>query len=682
MEWLAGLRFADVRWLGAGVVFLAIAAMVPQDHVTASPPAPLAPTPLTAKGPVGWDVYRRLDLLPLLPRGVETRQFSSFDRAGRNNDFSHCLQLASDGCVLAEHRGPGEIDSMWFTRDFGDVSRTGAIKIELDGVTVVFSSLQDLVSGRLGAPFVFPLVADALRSSGGNFIAVPMPFRSSMRVITDADPIYYHVTYRVFADADGVRTFDPRDRALDVVARFQAAGSADPKPVQPNATTTSRDVTLEPGGSATLADLGGPGVIDAIQLHVAAAARGLRLQLAFDGVRTVDAPLDQFFGAGLGSGRVAALMFAMDARSGTFAAWWPMPYRSRATISLVNTSPVAATAIGSRVTSAADPRWDALLGEALAAGYFRADSHAAATVPGVDYPFLEATGAGKLVAVNATLIGPGSQAHLEGNEHFRVDGSRTPQVPGTGTEDFFGGGWYFDHGTFRNPTTGEPGHERTPAPGCPANRDCTDAYRTLLADAVPFGGSIAAGIEHGPVDDIQALYASTAIWYGQDRSLLHLDDEIRLGGATVTGTYEGDDGTPVPISRSVAVTRGPVHFELTVSPANAGVVLRRTCDQQVAYQSATVIVDGRVAGVWLEPLGNPYHRWLDDTFLLPASLTAGKRLLEVTLLPSRGAPPWTAAGYQALSIAARVEPRSELRTAERPAIVGQSAAGATSPPTG
>ncbi|HXM02462.1 MAG TPA: hypothetical protein VN939_07660, partial [Chthoniobacterales bacterium] len=33
------------------------------------------------KGPVGWDSYRRLDLLPFLRSGTETRDFSSTDPA-------------------------------------------------------------------------------------------------------------------------------------------------------------------------------------------------------------------------------------------------------------------------------------------------------------------------------------------------------------------------------------------------------------------------------------------------------------------------------------------------------------------------------------------------------------------------------------------------------------------------
>jgi hypothetical protein len=642
------------RWLGVALAFIASISLTAQDHTPAAPapyPPPPPPAQLTAKGPVGWDVFRRLDLLPVLTRGVETRQFSSFDRQERNQDYSHCLRIAADGCVLAEHSGPGEVDRMWFTRDFGSVGGTGSIRVELDGSLVLYTSLQALVDGVLGPPFVQPLVADAARSSGGNLVLVPMPFRGSMRIVTDVDPVYYQVTYRVFADAVGVRTFDPSDRALDVIAKVRAAGTADPKPVQPGAASATADVPLAPGASAALADLAVPGAIDALRLRLPArlppaVLADLRLRLTFDGLRTVDAPLAQFFGSGLGGG-VAALMFAMDpGRSGWFSAWWPMPYRSHATVELANESPAAIPAVRAEVTAAPDARWDAWLATSQA-GYFRATSQAAATVPGVDYGFLDTTGTGKLVGVSATLRGPRSRVYLEGNERTYVDGSRTPQLPGTGTEDYFGGGWYFDFGTFADPFNGEPANPHGTT-GCAA--DCTDAYRVMLADAVPFASSIASGIEHGAHDDVAATYSSTAFWYGQDRPQLRSGDAVAVvSGTPLTGTYEGDDGAPAPATMTVQAIGAPVHLDVATPPDNGGIVLRRTSDQRASYQSASVLVDGQPVGVWLEPLGNPYHRWLDDTFLLPASITAGKERIDVTLVPTRGSPPWTAARYQVLS---------------------------------
>src|SRR6202007_3297938 len=120
--------------------------------------------PATAKGPVGWDVYRHPEQLARLTTGVQTEQFSSFDRTGGNNDgfggTYSCLRTTADGCVIAEHDGAGEVNAIWFTRDNGDVRATGNITITLDGRDVVHASLQDLVDGKVGAPFVNPLVAN------------------------------------------------------------------------------------------------------------------------------------------------------------------------------------------------------------------------------------------------------------------------------------------------------------------------------------------------------------------------------------------------------------------------------------------------------------------------------------------------------------------------------------------
>src|ERR1700742_2985271 len=81
--------------------------------------------PISGKGPVGLDHYRRLDALAGLPQSAQALQFSSFDPTGGNADgFSgthSCLRQDPTGCVIAERQGPGEIGSIWFTRDAGDV---------------------------------------------------------------------------------------------------------------------------------------------------------------------------------------------------------------------------------------------------------------------------------------------------------------------------------------------------------------------------------------------------------------------------------------------------------------------------------------------------------------------------------------------------------------------------------
>jgi len=185
---------------------------------------------------VGWDTYRRLDRLPYLSANTETLQVSSFDRTGGDFDITTgnqngsggCLASGGVGCVIAEDRGAGEIDSIWFTRDNGNVTRMGTIRIDLDGHTVVDAPLQSLVDGGLGAPFVWPLVANAAQSPAGVYVKVPMPYRQSMRISVASNLQYYHVDYRQFSNSEGVRTFSPSDPALDVITALRAAGTIDP----------------------------------------------------------------------------------------------------------------------------------------------------------------------------------------------------------------------------------------------------------------------------------------------------------------------------------------------------------------------------------------------------------------------------------------------------------------------
>src|SRR6201981_2733302 len=174
---------------------------------------------------VGWDTYRRLDRLPYLSADTRSLQLSSFDRSGgdfdistgNNNGSGGCLASGGAGCVIAEDRGAGEVDSIWFTRDGGNVTRMGAIRIDLDGQTVIDAPLQSLVDGALGAPFVWPLVANAAQSPAGVYIKVPMPYRQSMRISVAKNLQYYHVDYHQFSTADGVTTFSPADPAPRVI---------------------------------------------------------------------------------------------------------------------------------------------------------------------------------------------------------------------------------------------------------------------------------------------------------------------------------------------------------------------------------------------------------------------------------------------------------------------------------
>jgi hypothetical protein len=666
-------------FLLAAATFFAVLAAPGPPAAKAQPPHPNALATLAGNGPVGWDTLRNLgNLAQLAPPGVQTKEFSSFARDGSNDDgfdgrYS-CQRQDASGCVIAEDNGPGEIDSIWDTQQVnalpgGDVSSVGSIRIELDGQTVVNRSLQDLVNGGQGAPFQFPLVANASQSSGGVYVKVPMAYRGSMRITVQNNPFFYHVTYRHFPSADGVSTFNPGDHADDVLANLRAAGTRDPKPAAPGASTQASTANLPPGGAATLAQPAGPGSISALRLKLpdsakdAATLRNLRVRLTFDGRTTVDSPVGEFFGSGLGDSAVRSLMFAMDPAAGGWdSAWWPMPYRSSATVQVVNTGSAPVNGIGSEVTSAPDSRWTDDLGPDGNAGYFTTQSRAGATTRDTDWTIADAGGRGRLVGVSQTMRGktggPGSRGYLEGDERIHLDSSSSPQEHGTGTEDFYEGGWYFNRGQFTNPLNGNPSHQ-IGSGGC--SFECDDAYRVTLSDSMSYASGIRFGIEHGQGNDFDADYGSTAYLYTRPEPSTKRTDTIDAGNpgsrgahawsesggasqAVLDSTYEGDNND-LPVRDDVRSGGGDVSFSAGVTPANSGVLLRRTSDQAIAGQRADVLVDGKPVGTWFQALGNGTSRWMNDTFALPASATSGKGRVTVTLRPVGGSPPWTASGY-------------------------------------
>jgi D-arabinan exo alpha-(1,3)/(1,5)-arabinofuranosidase (non-reducing end) len=221
------------------------------------------------KGPIGWDSYRRLDLFPNMRSNTETRDFSSTDPAQANGDFNHPFRVTSNGqYVIAEANGPGEIVSIWSTINGGDVTNDGAITIQLDGKVVLSANYQQLVSGALGAPWVWPLVGNLYDTSGGAQIKVPMPYTKSMLVTVQGNPDYFHVIYRQFNDTTGVKTFDPTDKALDVIAKLRAFGMRDPKPALSGTTTSSADINIPANSQSQLVQLNGAGEITELRLKL------------------------------------------------------------------------------------------------------------------------------------------------------------------------------------------------------------------------------------------------------------------------------------------------------------------------------------------------------------------------------------------------------------------------------
>lgn len=671
-----------------------------------SSPAPSAPA-IEADNPtipIGFDAYRQWDRWPYLRLATRTSMRSTYDRAGGNEDAdaSHFLRLSSARAVAFDVEGNGVLAFTRFNHDHGSPWHFVA-----DGRDVTVTSAG---VGSPG-PFPEPLAWSYATTQGADVIGVPIPFQRSLEV--DYENMVYGTGY--FIDQQfpqGARNLSqpvtswkpepPPQDVLDLVAR---AGQ-DLSP--PGAIERTGSVALAAGTEVPLFDAPGPAMIRALTLTIpasdAAALEGARIRVTWDGraIPSVDAPVPLFFGAGTLYNRASAeylvKAFPVNIRFAggqvVLATYFPMPFSHAAHVTLAGGStPISKVEWSVKTVPYADP--------AYWVGYFHATyvDHGAPS-PGVDLTLLDTRGVegsqawcGQIVGTSFVFSDQGDLGTLEGDPRFFFDDSQTPQVQGTGTEEWGGGGDYWQNGqTTTLPFYGHP----VGAPGgtTPSNADdaIESAYRYLLSDLMPFGRNARVQLEHGGVDDSTQRYRSVVSWYGAPGACLVPTDALHVSDPadetkhryvsptassvdTVSSRYElGVDhvGDTVVYPETQDTGRhmtGASEFTLTIAPKNFGVLLRRTLDYSYPDQRAEVFVADDAAGtagaafadagpwylagsntcVYADPASLPppaqpvletsNRRWRDDEFLIPRALTDGRSAIRVRIVFSpKGAP--------------------------------------------
>ena len=292
-----------------------------------------------------------------------------------------------------------------------------------------------------------------------------------------------------------------------------------------------------------------------------------------------------------------------------------------------------------------------------------------------DIVFLDIEGSGQVVGIvdsrSRYLTWPFGRNHLEGDDRIYVDNSQTPAWQGTGTEDFYNGGWYFDQGPYTRPPSGHTFHAGT---GDWDTWDYTAMYRMLVEDSIPFRKHMRFGLEHGfgwgdgttYEGDIACTAEALVFYYYKPNTRMTLSDTLDVGNAasesghgyvintaTWSGTngmtYEGDDDQTT-ITDNGRAHKGYSQFSMAISSANQGVVLRRRSDQVISDRTADVYVDNVLVGRWYNAGGNGTHRWLDSDFRIPVARTSGKSSITIKVQFIASYVDWNEFRYQAYSI--------------------------------
>ncbi|MBK8096373.1 MAG: DUF2961 domain-containing protein [Planctomycetes bacterium] len=463
---------------------------------------------LAAQQPIPPDSVARLIDLAGLPRvtpGVVNRQFASTDPTGQGHDHGHFLRRDGNRVVLAEMDGPGVIVRLW------SANAQGRLRVYCDGEEAprIDGPFADLFTGKL-PPFAEPI---AVQASGGFISYFPIPYARHCRVevheLEHPESLYYHVQYLTYPAGTPMRTFTgelppaERDALGRVLAAWRQPG-ANPDPRNVGDRQQQATTTLPPGGTAELLALDRPGTITGLEVlpdpATPAALRGLQLHAAWDGAGpSVRAPIGDLFGCGFGVTPWRGLALGYADRGGY--CHLPMPFQHSARLALHNRSAAAITVQTTIRWQTQPPPADAL---ALHAEFRAVDG-----VGHERYAIAEIAGPGRFLGLLQALQGVGDLWYLEGNEEFFVDGEATPSILGTGSEDYYNGGWYWDRGTFALPL-----HGLGMKAEWTTNR--TTPWRLQLPDAVPFTTGFRAQIEHGSRNEVRdGYYSSVALWYGR-----------------------------------------------------------------------------------------------------------------------------------------------------------------------
>jgi hypothetical protein len=287
----------------------------------------------------------------------------------------------------------------------------------------------------------------------------------------------------------------------------------------------SPSIDIGPRETVTLAEIVGSGAIQHIWLTVHPSWwRRLVLRMYWDDEDTpsVEVPLGDFFANGWCERcNISSLPVAVNPAGG-FNSYWEMPFRTRALITVENLTPEECRGFYYQVTYALTEVPDD-------AAYFHARWRRSNPLPYKE--------------VHTLLDGVQGQGHYvgtylawgvnnrgwwgEGEIKFYMDGDTDwPTIAGTGTEDYFGGAWNFEHpqgqyGTYSTPFLGLP--QVIMPDGLYKSQQRFGMYCWHVQDPIRFREDLRVTIQalgwRSPLEGkqrylpLQDDIASTAFWY-------------------------------------------------------------------------------------------------------------------------------------------------------------------------
>lgn len=282
-------------------------------------------------------------------------------------------------------------------------------------------------------------------------------------------------------------------------------------------------ITVPARTTATLADIDGPGAIQHIWITVHPDWwRRLVLRVWWDGEPepSIETPLGDFFCNGWCKRcNISSLPIAVNPAGG-FNSYWEMPFRKSARVTIEN--------LWDEDCRGFFYQFDYALTEVPEdAAYLHAQWRRTNPLPyATDHTLLEGVeGQGQYVGTYLAWGVNNCGWWGEGEVKMFIDGDgQFPTYCGTGTEDYFGGAWNFEHpagqyGVFSTPFLGLPQVISAGEEGMYRSQQRFGLYRWHIKDPVRFEQALRVTIQAlgwrsgGRYLPLQDDIASTAYWY-------------------------------------------------------------------------------------------------------------------------------------------------------------------------
>lgn len=448
-------------------------------------------------------------------------EVSTYDRTGGNNDgfngtYSFIRRNADSSLVIFDVKGTGVINRIWTPTPTDD---TLAFYID-DTLKPSFTiCYRDLFSGKI-YPFIAPLCANQL---GGFYCYLPISFNSSCKIVLRGKFTRFHqVGYRLYPKGTTIDKFSlplsaGEQESLAKIKSIwskQAIFLGDINNSAASIAPVMKSISLKPGDRIALFESKQPGTIAGFELlsgeNLAIAAKDIDLKITWDNesVAAVNCPLADYFGYAFGKPSMRSLLLGSDGYR--HYSYFPMPFDKSATIELVYR-----TKNDRRIQQPVTIRANVyLINKKRNAGtegkfyaYWNRENPVATHQP---YTMLNIKGKGHFIgtALQAQGLKTGMTTFFEGDDSTVVDSEL--RMHGTGSEDFFNGGWYALLDCWDAPMS-------LPLSGAldysiPFCR--TGGYRFFINDKVSFEKSFFHSIEHGPEhNEVPSDYTSVSYYY-------------------------------------------------------------------------------------------------------------------------------------------------------------------------